>query len=385
MRAPRPSSSDAWPMFRGNLARTGGISDAPGPASGRVRWTFTDPEARAADFSSSPAVVGDRLYVGCAQASIFDSSGMVYCLDAATGKRIWQFQTEKEVFSSPAVVGGRVYIGEGLHTDMNCKIYCLDAGTGKLIWATATRSHTEASPTVVGNRLYTAAGDDGVYCLDATTGRPIWHRGDMHVDSSPAVADGRVFVGTGYGRLRALALDAETGASLWETETDLPVWGPPSVADGSVFFGMGNGDFVKSAPKPRGAVWRLDAATGNPVWKCDLPDAVLSAIAVREERLFAGCRNGFTYALNRKDGKVLWEAECGGPVVASPALDTSRVYAAGDRGKVVALDQASGQSVWTLDLSTKGGPDVKLFSSPALAGGRLYLGASREKLFCIGE
>lgn len=382
--APASGRAGAWSMFRGNLARTGAADTVPGPKQGKVHWAFSDPEARVADLSSSPAVAGNRVYAGSAQASVFDSSGMVYCLDAKTGKLVWRFQTDKQVFSSPSVVNGRVYVGEGLHVDTGCKVYCLDAATGKKLWSTATRSHTEASPAVIGDRLYIGAGEDGVYCLSAATGKPLWHRPGMHIDASPAVANGRAFVGTGYGKLRAMALDAATGKTLWEAASDLPVWGPASVVGGSVYFGIGNGDFVQSNANPRGAVWRLDAATGKTIWRRNLPDAVLTASAVQGGKVYAGCRDGRLYALDAATGKPVWSADCGGPVVASPALDAARVFAAGGNGRVLALDLRTGAPAWSLDVAGGADRDVKLFSSPALANGRLYLGTSKEKFLCIG-
>lgn len=380
-----PGKSGDWMMFRANLARLGRGGNAPGPEQGRVLWAFRDPDVQIADLSSSPAVVGDRVYVGSAQASVFDSTGMVYCLDARTGRRIWRFQTQKQVFSSPAVVGGKVFVGEGLHVDTGCRIYCLDAATGRKLWATATKSHTESSPAVVGGRVYAGAGTDGVYCLNAANGKVVWHHGGRHIDASPAVVDGRVFVGTGYGKLGALALSATTGKTLWEAPSDLPVWGPPAVVGSRVFFGLGNGDFVQSAPTPKGAVWCVDARTGRTVWRRNLPDAVLAAIAVQGGRAYAGCRDGNVYALDAATGKIVWSAPCGGPVVASPALDGRHLYVAGGKGRLHCLALADGKLVWTLDLTPQTAPDVNLWSSPALAGGRLYLGTSKEKLFCLGR
>lgn len=373
-----------WSMFRGNLARTGANAAGAGPRGGGVAWTFKDPQARVADFSSSPAVVGGRVYVGCAQASVFDATGMVYCVDAATGKQVWRFQTEKQVFSSPAVVGGKVYVGEGLHVDTGCKLYCLDAATGRKLWATVTKSHTESSPAVVGGRVYFGAGGDGVYCLDASTGKPVWHSTGTHVDISPAVSGGKVFLGSGYLKLQAMALDAATGKPLWTTPCDMPVWGDPTVSGKYVYYGIGNGDFVKSNPVPKGAVWCLEAATGKQVWRRDLPDAVVTAILQVGPRVVAGCRDGKVYALDAANGTPVWDAACGSPVVSSPAFDGKRLYAAGSTGRLFCLEAATGQPAWNVDLAPHSAPGVSVFSSPALSGGRLYLGTSKEELICVG-
>ncbi len=170
------TTDKVWPAFRGGRTRTGGIDQQPGPEVGEEVWVFRDEDFRTGNFSSSPAVIGDRIYVGSAQADIFASGGVVYCLDAESGDMIWKYQTKREIFSSPAVVDGKVYIGEGLHQDTDSELYCLDAATGSLLWSFQTSSQVESSPAVVDGRVFFGAGAEGVYCVDAETGEQIWHR-----------------------------------------------------------------------------------------------------------------------------------------------------------------------------------------------------------------
>jgi outer membrane protein assembly factor BamB len=62
------------------------------------------------------------------------------------------------------------------------------------------------------------------------------------VDSSPAVANGVVYVGSADGKV--YALNASTGAKLWSYTTAAPpsFLSSPIVADGVVYFGGGEGD-----------------------------------------------------------------------------------------------------------------------------------------------
>jgi outer membrane protein assembly factor BamB len=59
---------------------------------------------------------------------------------------------------------------------------------------------------------------------------------DGMVNSSPAVADGVVYVGSGDGRL--YALDARTGKEKWSFNTGGEVFSSPAVADGVVYAGV---------------------------------------------------------------------------------------------------------------------------------------------------
>lgn len=55
------------------------------------------------------------------------------------------------------------------------------------------------------------------------------------VFSSPAVADGRVFVGSGSGDGHIYCLDEDTGIKIWSRTIGTQVSSSPAVADGKVF------------------------------------------------------------------------------------------------------------------------------------------------------
>ena len=113
---------------------------------------------------SSPVVAGDRVYTAALHQG-FQPYGTVYCLDRESGRVRWGFNDGgkmKDVFSSPCVAAGRVYVGEGFHQDLGCRMYCLDADTGEKVWDFPTNSHTESTPCVAGGKVYFGAGDDGL-------------------------------------------------------------------------------------------------------------------------------------------------------------------------------------------------------------------------------
>jgi outer membrane protein assembly factor BamB len=79
-----------------------------------------------------------------------------------------------------------------------------------------------------------------VYCLNATTGKPLWTFATRaRIDSSPAIADGRVYVGSNDGRL--YVLDLAKGAKIWEYEMGSPVSASPAIAGGRIVVGAQDG------------------------------------------------------------------------------------------------------------------------------------------------
>ncbi len=372
-----------WPAFRGGVTRTGQLDNLPGPTNPTVSWLFKGEGDVVVDFAASPAVVGPLVYISAAQGSFFSSGGAIYCLNTYNGRAFWKLEGPIQIFSSPAVVGDRVYVGEGFHQDADCHLYCLDAYNGRIIWKFKTASHVESTPFVSQGKVYFGAGADGVYCLDALKGKMIWHYPSIHVDMSPAVWKGKVYFGTGYGEYRIYAVDANSGAEVWSKRVDYPAWGSPSADGDTVFFGLGNGNFIESAEDPRGRVTAHNAETGAQIWGYEVEDSVLTAVAYRNGFVYFGSRDGGVYALNATDGALSWRADIGYSVVSSPAVTERAVYVGADNGVIYRIDIGNGNVVWHVDTDriTGGGP---IYSSPAIANGKLYIGL-KDYLLCLSE
>jgi outer membrane protein assembly factor BamB len=84
------------------------------------------------------------------------------------------------------------------------------------------------------------------------------------------------------------------------------------------------------------------------------------------------------HAIDMKTGKRLWTFTTRARVDSSPAVAGGRVYVGGNDGKLYVLDAASGKCLFEFEA---GGP---LSASPALASGRLVIGSQDGKLFCLG-
>jgi outer membrane protein assembly factor BamB len=219
---------------------------------------------------TSPAVSNGVVYVGswsCACGG-FASFPVSYldAFDATSGGRLWTTpQRIGWIDSSPAVANGLVYFAtDGYPAANHQALTGYDAagntgcsGTPKTcspVWTSAAFSGSSAwwnsSPAVTNGDVYVGGMPDNVdnippfdhnlYAFDATTGARLWAAPTgAQVLSSPAVANGVVYVGADDGKL--YAFDAVRGSELWTATTGGAVDSSPAVANGMVYVGSNDG------------------------------------------------------------------------------------------------------------------------------------------------
>jgi alcohol dehydrogenase (cytochrome c) len=145
------------------------------------------------------------------------------------------------------------------------------------VWAYTMRDNSRwvATPIVANGLMYVSEGSGRVVAFDAVTGELVWsylRTYPQDINASEAYPRHRgvsiygntIYFGTADSFL--VALDARTGAKLWEVQTGDYKTGeghahPPLIADGKVFIGTTGGDFAA-----RGKFEAYDAANGARVW-----------------------------------------------------------------------------------------------------------------------
>jgi Zn-dependent protease len=190
---------------------------------------------------------------------------------------------------------------------------------GTFIWKYTTGDFVHSSPAVVNGKVYVGSHDHSVYCLDSSTGDFIWkYTTGNYVVSSPAVVDGRVYIGS---------------------------------RDYNVYC--------------------LNASTGDLVWKYTTGNYVHSSPAVFDGKIYIGSQDHSVYCLDASTGAFIWKYTTGNEVASSPAVADGKVYVGSMDSKVYCLDALNGTSIWRY---TTGGM-YKLFSSAAVADGKVYVGS----------
>jgi outer membrane protein assembly factor BamB len=245
-----------------------------------------------------------------------------------------------------------------------------------LNWSYETGGDVDSSPAVVNGVVYVGSEDGNVYAINAATGAAVWAAPfptGGAVFSSPAVVNGVVYVGSEDGNV--YAINAATGAPYWAAPfpTGGPVESAPAVVNGVVYVGSNDGN-----------VYAINAATGAPYWAAPfLTDGpVHFAPAVANGVVYIGSKDN-VYAINATTGLAQWAQPFSvlDPVGSSPAVANGVVYIGTIiDGDVYAINAATGAAQWAQPFST-GVDDV--VSSPAVANGVVYVGTDNNTLYAI--
>ncbi len=152
------------------------------------KQVYEVPLGEGAYLIASPAVIGNMLYVGT-------HDGRVVGVDWKEQRVVWTFIDEAhplEYRSSAAVTDKFVILG-----GYDKKLHCLDRATGKEVWNYQTRGHVESSPAVVGERVFFGSGDGNVYAVTLKEGKKVWQfRAGRSITASPAVGEKCLVIGT---------------------------------------------------------------------------------------------------------------------------------------------------------------------------------------------
>lgn len=371
-------SYPAW-KGRGVLNNTGMYNDGGSHPNGRLLWNSTG-----VDFvSSTPVVSNGLVYAG-------DNSRYFYAIHISNGSVRWSKLLDDVVYSAPAVSDGRVFVGTGNSATTARTFYAFNATTGAQLWTnTSSRGGYSASPAVYNGMVIAGRDDGNVSAWNAANGREVWRFKTTGRVFSPAVANGKVVVSTGDWNL--FSLDAATGRKFWDGRNSSSGWdgsivlqSSPAVAYGKVY--IGTSQHIRA----------YDELTGALLYEYEIAGAALEGSPAVANGLvhiattggspdLSGGNGIYTLFANNLTLKWVNHTPENTVMEASPAVANGIVYITSNRanqntkGFLYAWNAATGAPLWNFHLPG-GGTD----SSPAVIDGVVYLGQWWQGFLAIG-
>jgi outer membrane protein assembly factor BamB len=424
-----------WYNWRGPW-QTGVSPDKDLPA----KWSpdTSDPESNLVwkapyGCRSTPLILGGRVYfINYSSKTVKEADGKlkdlpesiqerVVCLDADTGKLIWEHKFN--VWHTDIVtvrLGWTVLAGDPVTGNIYAHgtqglFHCFDKD-GKVLWqhslseefgritgygGRVTSPLVDEDLVIIG-MLNSSWGDQGkgacrFMAMNKHNGHVVWwaEPGSAPKDtyySVPVIAtiNGERLVVSGGADGGVHAMKVRTGEHVWSYYFGTTAVNCSPVVDGNfVYIGQGeenpdNNDI--------GRVICVDAShienkTPKLVWHKDGIKARYASPILHEGRLYVPDDIAKLYCLDAKTGKQLWKFSYGRNARGSPVLADGKIYVGEVNARFHILQPGPKKCVRLHEHffpSPDGFTDVELNGSPAVAHGRVYFSTSDE-MYCIGK
>jgi outer membrane protein assembly factor BamB len=317
------ASAQDWPQWRGpnRDAKQAGFSAPKNwPASLTQKWKVAVGEGVA-----TPSLVDGKLYVFARQGS----DEVLRCLDATSGKELWQQKYAAAPVGGPA----RSFSGP------------------------------RCSPTVADGKIVTLGVEGVLSCHAAADGALLWRHEEFKgsvprfaTSSSPIVVDGLCIAQLGASDKGGIvAYDLATGKETWKWTGNGPAYGSPVLA-------TVGGTKAIIAPTNDNLV-ALDAAKGALLWQIAYTQGRYNAATPMldgETLIFAGPERGMTAVkLALADGKItiqeLWKNADNSVQFNTPVVKDGLLYGLSATNNVFCIDTKNGATAWSAALAPSAG------------------------------
>ncbi len=306
-----------WPQWRGpnrDAKVTGFTVPQTWPKELTQKWKVTVGQGDA-----TPALVGDKLYVFARQ----DANEVIRCLDAGTGKELWQ-----DKYEAQAVTGA-----PGRHPG------------------------PRSSPTVANGKVVTLGVGGILSCLDAATGKVLWRKDDFpgawprfYTAMSPIIVDDLCLAHLGKeGEGTIVAYNLAAGDQKWKWTGDGPAYASPvlmTIEGTKQLVAQTEKNIVGIAVADGKLMWQVPTPTQGRFYNSATP------IIDGQTVIYTGQGQGTKAVKIEKEGdgfitKELWSNDQLGTGFNTPVLKNGLLFGLSDRSNLFCINAQTGQTSWT--------------------------------------
>ena len=127
------------------------------------------------------------------------------------------------------------------------------------------------------------------------------------------------------------------GKKVWETHTRVPTRSSPALKNNLLIFGNDKGEIIA-----------LDSETGDSVYAKNIGGVFFSGLTISDSLIFVGNNNGNLYALKVSNGEIIWQFDSGARILMNPAVDQKNVYIGNLKGILYSINKTDGMQNWNI-------------------------------------
>lgn len=419
--APPAAFAGEWTSWRGPA------QDGTSPETGLVNSWSKEGENliwhQPITARSTPVVFDGRACTTGRVGEDDDRVELVACFDAEDGSKLWEYRHKVFLTTIPWNRVGWSSLAADPETG---NVYALGVrGTflalgpeGDVVWERDLAGELgfysgyggrTPTPTVDEDRVYLAASNGGwgpfarlvnrVFAFDKHSGELLWATApggaaaDPNTQIAPVVTvvDGRRLVINGNGDGNIYALDARTGAKVWEFKLSKRGINTDVVVDEEgIVYASHSEENVDSAVMGRVVAFSAkgegDITKTNEKWRADLAVG-FSSPALADGTLYMLTNSASLLAVDAGSGKLKWEKDLGTVGKSSPVVADGKLYATEVNGlfHILKLGPEGAEALDRDEISVPDGSRyAEIYGSPAIAYGRVYF-TTEEGIYCLGD
>ncbi|MDC8832703.1 outer membrane protein assembly factor BamB [Alteromonas sp. chi3] len=311
-------------------------------------------------------------------------------VNQVTPKVIWNYSIGDgvdEYFSrlQPAYADNTIYAAE-----RHGKVVALEPDSGDVKWqrnfaifrnesffdgiANIWRSGTSAKISAMAagyDKVFVGSENGKLLALDGQTGETVWEASVAgEILAPPAMDEGILVVNTGAGVL--FGFDAQTGEQLWRSETDVPPLSlrgisAPAASNGGTLIGTPTGKLQVNILTTGIPAWETAITAPSGATELERIIDVDSSPVLYGSTVYIVSYDGTLAALELRSGRILWKREYGS--YRDLAVTSERIYVVDTRSNVFALDRRNGIEIWS-----QGGLRQRHLTAPVVMGEHVVVG-----------
>ena len=245
--------------------------------NGTPAWKYSYDDTDKANYGfarSTPTVNEGKVYT-------YSRLGVINCLDAKTGKKIWTRDIFKDFDGkrpqwdyamSTVIDGNKLIVCPG---GADAAVVALDKKTGKNVWKGGSESVSYATPAIVtigGKRQYVVAGGESIFSIDAKSGAQLWSvpwKTKHNINGAvPKVIGNKLFISSGYGHGSCLIeVSGNSAKIVWENADLQARFSTPLLVNDFIYGTEDSGSLVCMNPTDGKVQWKQKGFEhGGSVW-----------------------------------------------------------------------------------------------------------------------